>query len=239
MRLLLAIICLMFSVSVKAITIDEAGTTRPHKPGISFTGEIDPQSPQGLQDFQKLVQRAAQLDNALVIIDADLDGDGVSETIEHSGDPHENVNGKISRTFTAVDQNSQGLAERREHGSGLATGRRQHMMLFTSQTGLEGETGAVAMAQVTERAQVKKHIANVKYEELRIRLDGPSGELLAKVAKGWDGTVKGTSKRSSEVVIYLQNSQGREVMQVKLLLKGFGEVRVCSDSQVCGKTDHF
>lgn len=245
MRILFLLI-LILSSSAYALTIDEAGTQRARKPKIEISLEVDSENSL-MAEFRNIMDDASENDNSVILIEADLDGDGEVEKIEVHGDPHEYLDGRKGTKFTKIRKTTIAESELRESVSvnaccsGLATGRRQYLNLQLSQSGASGSDGGISYNDVNESAiaQGVRRAGKTKYKNLTLRIDNPETDLLMRVMKGWDGTVKGSGKRSPEFKISIISGDGKVLSQLKTKVKGSGEIKTCGTDQLCGKTDHL
>jgi hypothetical protein len=235
----LSFLMLFFSLSAIAITIDEAGTSRPRKPSLTLSYEVE-NSPDLERSMAKLMNLALNNLSSSLIIEADLDGDGELES--YNIDPSKE--GKFYPLgWEASRKESQGESSAlKSCCSGMATGRRQYnpiLKLNQGQISLESENGALKLSSVSEDARVRRNRLSADYMEVSFAQYNPKEISLDKARKGWDGTVKGSSKRNDNFKVSLVSEKGEVLSSVSLKTKGEGKTEVCGSSQMCGKTDHL
>lgn len=235
----------MVTGSAQALMIDEAGTQRVRKPSVTVSYEVDSSASSPRAALVRLMNSALDNPSSVIVIEADLDGDGELEPYKTSPTkPDTDGDGiadaaapgwEISRKETSAE-----AALRTACCTGLATGKRQHMGLDQNQIGVESEEGGVKYNRVVESARVARNRLSVGYEEVSLVYYNPKEVILEKVRKGWDGVVKGsTNKRNANIKIVLQTEDGKPLAEVAMKTKGSGKVEACGKDHLCGKTDHL
>lgn len=244
MKKTIIILMAMVTGYAQALMIDEAGTQRVRKPSVTVSYEVDTaSSPRGA--LIRLMNSALDNPSAVIVIEADLDGDGELDSHKTSptkpdtdGDGIADATApgwEISRKETSAEATLRACCS-----SGLATGKRQHISLDQNQTGVESEEGGVRYNRVVESARVTRNRLSVGYEEISLVYYNPKEVILEKIKKGWDGVVKGsTTKRNANIKVTLQTEDGKILAEVSMKSKGSGKVEACGSHYLCGKTDHL
>lgn len=228
------------------LTIDEAGTQRVRKPSVTISYEVE--NSQGLQGAMvRLMNQALSDASSEVIIEADLDGDGELEPYKTSPTKPDTDGDGISTSLPlgwemGRKETDADSASIKSCCSGMATGRRQYEprnSLSQGQISLESTDGMVKFSSVRERAQVRRNRIQVNYLEFSFAYYNPKEVILDRVRKGWDGTIKGSTKPASNVNLKLVSGDGKVLSEISLKTKGSGKTEVCGSDKLCGKTDHL
>lgn len=238
---------LFFTFSAQALTIDSSGSIIPKKPNIKLEFEIDPIKESERSAFESAAKKQAK---GSIIALLDIDGDDIPEkfVIRPGKDNDCDFTGRdndcdglitTASSTTAESDIVQTRIDRNSPASGQATGKRGHRMMTQTQIMVEGFNGSLSIKKIKEIALMRKHVANIKYETFSLELNNPTQELADLLRKGWDGTVKGGSKRMT-IEIKLLNELGKEVNSLKIQKRpAKGKVESCDSNYLCGKTDHL
>lgn len=212
---------LLLANAVHAIAIDEAGSSRPKKkPRATLVINLSGDSKEAAYKNMLALIRATVRAQSEISVELDLDGDGKTEMI----------------TMDAKEEDLLGIAK----GAGSASATRltderrtRTIAYYTADKTAHG-IGNSRMELILEEGTETEHVGRgrpgkTKFKNIVLRIADPSPETLRK---GWDGTVKGGSKK---VIV-----RGWDPQKKALSVEAEGaldKVELCTE--LCGATDHF
>jgi hypothetical protein len=196
-----------------------------------------PINPSNQRELISFFNMAKKYPMASLIVSADLDGDGVSESYSLIPGKDNNCDGLDNDCdgLVSITAEVKSIAEtlvNRIGGTGLPTGKRMHIV--KSQYSIYAYNGSITLNHVSETV-ARKTVTN---DSLVVLFSSPSPEFRSSLRKGWDGSIKGitsATKPNSDTQITLQLVLDKTTIRTLILQRSddMGRFEECESKTVC------